>query len=164
MFAHTFTCLSRQVRRELGCKGTNIIWKKILFFKLFLYLWKFYRPTRSSSARLACPRTFLLRKDFPNHLILLVVRDLSQPPNPPCRKNSTDQPTFLARKASNHSSNFSPIVGKTLNLKSSETKLFRLFWYRGTRDNYLSAGAQRKGTRLEVFIGWRSRRQRRPSF
>ena len=45
-----------------------------------------------------------------------------------CKEGFTDYPTLLAKRASNHSSNFSPIVGKTLNLKSSETKLFRLFW------------------------------------
>ena len=45
-----------------------------------------------------------------------------------------------------------PYMG-CLNLKSSETKLFRLFWYRGTRDIFLSAGAQKPGHGLGFQIG-----------
>ena len=36
------------------------------------------------------------------------------------KKTFTDYPTLLAKRTSNHSSNFSPIVGKTLNRRMAE--------------------------------------------
>ena len=44
--------------------------------------------------------------------------------NPLNQRVFTDQPTFLARKASNHSLNSSPIVGKELNQEVAETDDF----------------------------------------
>ena len=45
-----------------------------------------------------------------------------------------DLPTLLAKRASNHSPNLSPIPGKRLKQKSRKTLIFASFWYRGTRD------------------------------
>ena len=64
----------------------------------------------------------------------------------------TDYPTLLAKRTSNHPPNLPPISGRRLNLKCSETKHFRLFWYRGTRDG-LFISWRREGTRLEFYGG-----------
>ena len=40
-----------------------------------------------------------------------------------------------------------PSPGQGLNLKSSETKLFRLFWYRGTRDDFFDGSTEKRDER-----------------